>query len=202
MDLEDEFTEVPDNSTDEWSRGDKAHVIKVQASTKDFLCKVFVPINNAKGRRLQLQLILSDAMFTVSPCLDKVTAMECSKSKKSADQKLSQIQALCLDTVWPFSGLLYDINKGTEVTLENMKGAVKAPLTFMGNASSQCTSLRRVGILEEYNKDLVSFSQESEDLFASATSTLFGPSFAEKAAEHLKQLQTLRQAKESSSKGS
>ena len=35
-------------------------------------------------------------------------------------------------------------------------------------------------------------SQELEDLFASATGTLFGLSFAEKAAEYLKQLQTLR----------
>ena len=122
-------------------------------------------------------------------------AAECSKSTKSADQQLSRIQALFLDAVGPLSGLLDSINKGTEVALDDVEGAVKAALTFMGNASSQCTSLRRVGILEEYNKDLVSFSQESDDLFASATSTLFGPSFAEKAAEHLKQLQTLRRAK-------
>ena len=38
------------------------------------------------------------------------------------------------------------------------------------------------------------FGQESGKLFASATNTLFGPSFPEKAAEHIKQLQTLRQA--------
>ncbi len=68
-----------------------------------------------------------------------------------------------------------------------MEGAVKAALTFTGNASSQCTSLRRTGILEEYNKDLVSFGQESGKLFASATNTLFGPSFPEKAAERIKQ---------------
>ena len=49
--------------------------------------------------------------------------------------------------------------------MEDMEGAVKAALIFIGNASSQCTTLRRTGILEEYNKDLVSFSQESGELF-------------------------------------
>ena len=202
MDLEDELSEVPDNTTDERSGGDKAHLTQVQESTKDFLRKAFVPMNNAERRQLRQQFIIPDAMFTASPRLDKVMATECSKSTKSADQQLSRMQALFLDAVGPLSGLLDDINKGTEVTLDDMEGAVKAALTFMGNASSQCTSLRRVGILEEYNKDLVSFSQESEDLFASATGTLFGPSFAEKAAEHLKQLQTLRRAKGSGSKSS
>ena len=61
-----------------------------------------------------------------------------------------------------------------------------------GNASSHCTALRRTNVLDEYNKDLLSFGQDSE-LFTSAT-TLFGPSFPEKAVEHLKQLHTLRQA--------
>ena len=72
-----------------------------------------------------------------------------------------------------------------------MEGAVKGALTFVGNASLQCTSLCQTRILEEYNKDLVSFRQESAELFASAANILFGPSFPEKAAKHIKQLQTL-----------
>jgi len=60
----------------------------------------------------------------------------------------------------------------------------------MGNASSQCNIKRRTLVLEEY---LVAFGQDS-DLFSSATKTLFGPSFPEKAVEHLTQLKTLRQA--------
>jgi len=64
----------------------------------------------------------------------------------------------------------------------------------MGNASYHCTVLRRINVLEEYNEDLVFFGQDSE-LFTSATTTLFGPSFPEKAVEHLKHLQTLRQAR-------
>ena len=39
-------------------------------------------------------------------------------------------------------------------------------------------------MLEECNKDLVSFAQDS-DLFVLATATLFGPSFPEKSVEHL-----------------
>ena len=203
MNLNDELNDEPTNTTsEEHSGGDKVHLTQIQESTKDLLCKAFTPMNNAERRQLRQQFIIPDASFTVSPRLDKVMAAECSKSAKSAEQQLSRIQALFLDIIGPLSGLLENINKGTEVTLDDMEGAVKAALTFIGNASSQYTSLRRVGILEEYNKDLVSFSQESENLFSSATGTLFGPSFAEKAADHLKQLQTLRRAKGVNSKGS
>ena len=104
-----------------------------------------------------------------------------------------------MDAVGLLSGLLNKVNNGAEVSINDMEGAVKAALTFVGNASSQCTSLRRTGILEEYNKDLVLFGQESGELFASATNTLFGPSFPEKAAEGIKQLQTLQQAQGSGS---
>ena len=148
-------------------------------------------MNNTEHRQLGQQYIIPD---TTSPCLDKVMAVECSKNTKSADLQLSRIQALLLDAVGP-RGLIDGTNKGTEVTMDNVEGAVKAALTFLGNASSQCTSLRRVGILEEYNKDLISFCQESQDLFASPSGMVFGSSFSEKASEHLKQIYTLRQAK-------
>ena len=69
--------------------------------------------------------------------------------------QLSRIKALFFDAVVPLSGLIDGINKGTEVTVDNVKGAVKAALTSMRNASSQQTSLRRVGVLEQYNKDLI-----------------------------------------------
>ena len=48
-----------------------------------------------------------------------------------------------------------------------------------------------LGSLKNITRIWFSFSQESGELFASATNTLFGPSFPEKAAE---QLRTLRQA--------
>ena len=138
---------------------------------------------------------MPDTPFTAAPRLDKVVAADCSKNLKSADTSLSRIQALFLDAVGPLSDLFDKVNNSTELSVEDMEGAVKAALTFICNASSQYTALCRTEILEEYNKDLVSFSQESGKLFASATNTLVGPSFQEKAAEHLKQLLTLRQAR-------
>ena len=49
-------------------------------------------------------------------------AAECPKSTKSADLQLSRIQALFLDAVRPLSGLIDGINKGIEVTVDNMYG--------------------------------------------------------------------------------
>jgi len=61
--------------------------------------------------------------------------------------------------VGPLIGVLEDINQGKELSIKGFEGAVKAALTFLGNASSQCTSLQRIGILCDYNKDLVLMEQ-------------------------------------------
>ena len=197
MELEDE-NEDRDSSMDP-PGGDKVRLTKVHQSTEEFLRAAFTSVSNVDRRQLRHRFIVPDTPFTAAPRLDKVMAAECSKNLKSADTSLSRIQALFLDAVGPLSDLLDKVNNNTELSVEDMEGAVKAALTFIGNASSQCTALRRTGILDEYNKDLVSFSQESGELFASATNTLFGPSFPEKAAEHIKQLQMLRQARGGSS---
>jgi len=91
------------------------------------------------------------------------------------------------------TGVLEGINQGKELSIEDVEGAVKAALT-LGNASSQCTSLRRIGILCDYNKDLISYGTEPDELFSSAMITLLEPMFPEKAAAHLQQMQTLRSA--------
>ena len=65
---------------------------------------------------------------------------------------------------------------------------------FLGNLSSQCTSLVRVSILEEYNEDMFSFWQVSQDMFASTLDILFGPFLLRKHL-YTKQIQTLRQAR-------
>ena len=111
----------------------------------------------------------------MAPCLDKVMAVECSKSTNTTDQAHSWIQALFLDTVGPLTELLDGINKGQELAIDVMEGAVKAALSLTGSASSHCNALKRTTVLEKYNKDLVSFAQGS-DLFTSATMMLFGPS--------------------------
>jgi len=87
-----------------------------------------------------------------------------------------KIQALFLDAVGQLTQLLDGINKGQKLVIEDVEAAVKTALNLMGNASSHCTALRRTNVLEEYNKDLVSFGQDSE-FFISATATLFGSSF-------------------------
>ena len=95
----------------------------------------------------------------------------------------------------PLTGVLETINSGTELAIEDVESAVKAALTFLGNASCRCTSIWRQGVLQDYNKDLVSYAAESDELFSSATKTLLGPAFPEKAAAHLCQMKTLRDSK-------
>jgi len=72
------------------------------------------------------------------------------------------------------------------MSIDDAEAAVKAVLNFIGSDSSHCNALRNTTMLEEYICIVVSFAQDS-DLFTSATTTLFGPSFPEKAVEHLKQ---------------
>ena len=100
-------------------------------------------------------------------------------------------------TSWVFAETV--TNKDNPIVVEDMEAAVKTILTFMGNASSQCNVERKTLILEEYYKDFVAFGQDS-DLFSSATTTLFGPSFPEKVVEHLTQLKTLCQTQSAGSK--
>ena len=176
------------------SKSEKLSLTKVEKETEEFLHESFTALENDVRKDIRKRFIVPDAPFTMAPRLDKVMAAECSKSTKSADQAHSRIQALFLDAVGPLTGLLDAINKGQELSIDDVEAAVKAALNLIGSASCHCNTLRRTTVLEEYNKDLVSFAQDS-DLFTSATTTLFGPSFPEKAVEHLKQLQTLRQAR-------
>ena len=132
MELEDDLENPAGNITNQKPGGDRVYL----DSTEEFLHKAFVPMNNAERRQLRQQYIVPDTPFTTFPHLDKVMALECSKSTKSADLQLSRIQTLFLDAVEPLSGLIDGINKGTEVTVDDMEGAVKAAVTFLGNASS------------------------------------------------------------------
>jgi len=120
-------------------------------------------------------------------------AGECSKSTKATDNLFSDIQTYFLDVMGSLTGIIEAINSGTELADEDVETSVKAALSFQGNASRCCTSIRRQGVLQEYNK--VSYTAEFDGLFSSATKTLLGPAFPEKAANHLLQMQTLREAK-------
>ena len=155
-------------------------------------------MENGPRRQLRHQFIVPDTPFTTLPHLDKFIIGECSKSTKLNDNLFSYIQAHFLDAVGPLTGILESINSGTELAIEEVESAVKAALTFSGNASSRCTSIRRHGVLQDYNKDLMSFAAESDELFGSATKALLGPAFPEKASALLCQTQTLRNSKISS----
>jgi len=176
-------------------KSDKVALTTVSQETEDFLRGAFIPMVNSDRRKLKAEFIVPSTPFTTAPWLDKSMKEDCSKSIKSTDALLSEIQAHFLDAVGPLTGLVESIHSNTEVSIEDVEQAVKAALSFLGNASSRCTSQRRLGILSEYNRDLVSFATESNELFSSATTTLFGPSFPEKAAAHINQMRTLRNSR-------
>ena len=183
------------NSAVEPTVYDKIRVTAVLEQTEEFLRSAFTSMENKDRRQLRHQFIVPNTPFTTPPQLDKMIAGECSKSTKANDHLFSDIQAHFLDAVGPLTGILEDINNGKLLAIDDVETAVKAALSFLGNASHRCTSIRRQGVLQDYNKDLVSYALETDDLFSSATKTLLGPAFPEKAATHLRQMKTLRESK-------
>ena len=182
--------------TEEQLKGGKICLTKVLQPMEDFLHETFTPINNASQWQLQQQFVMMDTSFTTAPHLDKMITDECSKSIKMSNQSFSQIQALFLDPIGPLSEMLDSINKGIKLAVEDIDDVFSQYTSFrdIDDVSSQYTSFRRTGILKEYNKDLVFYGLESNELF-SVTTTLQRPAFSQKAAVHLQQMQTLRNSR-------
>ena len=125
----------------------------------------------------------------MAPKLDKVMAAECLPGVRSTDQSLARLQALMLDAVGPLTDLLEKMGNsedGNEETLDFqvVEDTIQSALAFLGNAATQFSIYRRTKILEEYNKELVSFSEELEPELRAAAPLLFGPSFTKQAADH------------------
>ena len=59
------------------------------------------------------------------------------------------------------------------VDLQSIGDSVQSALAFLGNAATQFSAYRRTKILEEYNKDFVSFSEEVEPALRAAAPLLF-----------------------------
>ena len=76
---------------------------------------------------------------------------------------------------------------------------MESAITLLGNASTQMSALRHQRVLEEYNKDLLSFAQEREAEFVKAAPQLLGTKFPGEAAEHISQLEALQKAKSTNS---
>ena len=85
MELKDNPEDAAGHITSKKPGGEKVHLTQVHESIEEFLRKAFIPVNNAECRQLRQQYIVLDTPFTTSPRLDKVMAVECSKSTKSAD---------------------------------------------------------------------------------------------------------------------
>ena len=88
----------------------KVLLTDVTQPTETFLHEAFALKDNATRRQLRQQFIVLSTPFTIAPHLDKTIADECSKSTKTSDNALSQIQALFLGTVGPLTEVLEGIN--------------------------------------------------------------------------------------------
>ena len=126
-----------------------------------------------------------------------------SKSTKANDKTLARLQALTLNAVGPLTDLLEKLNSdAVEIDADEVSYAVESAIMLIGNASSQISILRREKILEEYNKDLLSFAQDREGEFIKSAPMLFGAQFPKDAADHLEQVAALRRAKSSAGSSS
>jgi len=50
----------------------------------------------------------------------------------------------------------------TQTTIDQIKEAVETAITLLANASNKLSLMRRASILEEYNKELVTFAAEKD----------------------------------------
>lgn len=193
---EDDPEEEPDN--DAVSQADAAGqrpVVEVSQRTEEHLRRSFVSMKNADRRWLADSFSLPKVAVTRTPSLDSVMSAQCSKNTKTLDKALARIQTLNSDALAPLTELLEQINGEKEVTIDQVGYAVESAITLLGNASAQMSTLRRQKVLEEYNRDLLSFAQGREAEFLAAAPQLFGPKFPGDATEHLEQLAALRKAK-------
>ena len=145
--------------------GDEIRPVKVREETELVLQNAFTPLKNPDRRALRRQFVVPDMPLTMALKLDKVMAAECVSAVRTTDQSLACLQALMLDAVGPLTDLLEKISESSPadseeeqgVDLQMVEDSVQTALVFLGNAATQFSAYRRTKILEEYNKDLVSF---------------------------------------------
>ena len=182
------------------SSGDEIRPVKIREESELVLHKAFAPLKNPDRRALRRQFVVPDLPLTMAPKLDKVMAAECLPTVRSTDQNLARLQVLMLDAVGPLTDLMERMASTSEeedqgIDLQVVEDTVHSALAFLGNAATQFSTYRRTKILEEYNKDLVSFSEEMEPELRAAAPLLFGSSFTKQAADHLGQVEALRKVK-------
>ena len=177
---------------------DEVRLVEVGPRTEEHIKRSFVSLPNSDRRQLQNGFALPKVAITKTPSLDPVMATQCLKSTKANDKVLTRLQALTLDAVGSLTSILEKLNSSdAEIDADEVGYAAESTVTLLGNASSQMSALRRQKILEEYNKDLLSFVQDREEEFTKAAPQLFGAQFPKDAANHLEQVAALCRAKSS-----
>ena len=79
--------------------------------------------------------------------------------------------------------------------LQIVEDAVLSALVLLGNASRQFSLYCRTKVLEDFNKDLISFAEEKEPELRTAAPQLFGSAFTKQAADHLEQMERSAKSK-------
>ena len=175
-------------------------VVPVTSRTNDFLNEAFTKrMSGADRRSLRSQYILPQNNLTRAPFLDTMMGSECSKQCKSMDRSLYTLQGLLLEPIGPLSQLLEAVNDpDPQVSMDQIGEAVEMAITLLANTSNKLPLMRRARVLDEYNKELVTFAAEKERNWAAAAPRLFGPNFLKEAADHLQTLQMVRKVKQQS----
>lgn len=180
-------------SDDDDSEGttSRIHVVPVTERTDKFLTELF------SHRFCIEKYMLPKNEQTKAPFLDAMMGSQCSKTMKSSDRSISKLQGLILDAVGPLTQLLEVVNdEQPQVTMEQVGEAVETALSLLANASYQMSAMQQSKILEEYNKELLTFAAAKNCDWVSAAPYLFGPNFLKEASDYLQQLQLLRKVKE------
>jgi len=117
------------------------------------------------------------------------------------DQALARIKALNLDALDPLTEVLELLKREDEDLIEDHLNQVGYVMEFaitllpFGHFA-QMSQLHSQKVLEEYNKELLTFSSQGrESEFLKATPELFGLKFPWDTAQHLEQLTVPQKAK-------
>jgi len=151
------------------------------ASARSSTWCVTASMDNKDCHKLTDSFTLPKVMVMKTPDLDKIMTEQRSKSIKTNDQALARIQALNSDALGPLTELLELLNREDDEEeapdlRERVGYAVESAITLLGNAFVQMSALRRQKVLEEYNKELITFAQgkEREAEFLKVAPNLFG----------------------------
>ena len=185
--------EFPDDDDEQ----DPACEVQVSEHTQKLLTSVFThTVTNTERRKVRQEFLVPNVDNTRCPKLDSIFKAPGSAFKgeaKSAESDLSRIQAYVLDPVGPLVQLLEGTREGT-LTKEAAESAITAAITFVGNASSHISKLRRKKVLKELNPDLQDLAGD-DTLFKVAAPKLFGTGFEKTLKERAEAMKLLKGAR-------